>query len=230
MRRVTGARWTVLSAALLLPSIGVPAGEKNEARQLFDKMEKKLAEADTLSLTSHGKLKLGDQEGTVKATLLLAQGNKVRVDLVTAGNGKSAEVSMVSDGNQMSTAVAGKPSKETQTPKYLKENLVYTLSRVGLTPALMTTKKRDENKPQQDSMPVSDFKLDKRDELDGRTVHVLHYQVGFTGQDKKFAATLYLDLKTLLPVRRTIAAIGLSEEYQWRLNEKIPEERFALPK
>jgi len=230
MGPIGSGRW-MLVAVLFLGCGSLPAGEKNEARKLFDRMEKKLAAADTIQLTVQGKLKGGDEEGTVKATLLLGQGNKARLDVsIQKSGGKTHKVSMVSNGTKQKSGSPGE-LKEKDTPKHLRDNLVYHLSLIGFTPALMHTKPADQSKPQKGNMLVSDFRLGKRDKIGGKEVHVLHYKFAFAAEKKKFATTLYLDVKTLLPVVRTIPAYGnLREEYQYRLNEKIGKERFDLPK
>lgn len=229
MRPTGTGRW-VLVAVLFFCGGSLSAGEKNDARDLFDRMEKRLAGADTIQLTVQGKLKAGEGEGTVKATFLIAQGNKVRAEISAEGEGKTREVSMVSNGAKQKSSSLGQQFEE-DTPKHLHDNLVYTLSRIGFTPALMQSEPRDETKPQKDNMLISDFRLDKPDEINGRMVHVLHYQFAFAGQKRKVATTLRIDVKTLLPVVRTIPEYSdLREEYQYRLNEKIGEERFDLPK
>jgi uncharacterized protein (TIGR03067 family) len=209
------------------------AGEKNDAKDLFAQMEKKLTEADTIQLKVQAKLKAGKEEGTVKATILLGQGNKLRMDVVIEGGGKTVEVTAVSNGTR-AKAVSNNPKKgfeEKDTPKHLRENLLFSLTREGFTPLFMKTQQRDQTIAQKDNMLVSDLRLDKRDAIDGREVHVLHYQYAYQGEKAKWATTLFIDVKTLLPVLRTVPDLGnLREEYQYRLNEKIAEDQFELPK
>ncbi len=229
--RAIGTGIGMLVAVLILSGGSLSADEKDEAKELFDRVEKKLAEADTIQLTVEGKLKAGEESGTVKATFWVAQGNKVRADISIQGGGKTREGSMISNGTRLKTGSPGQGFEEKDTPKHLRDNLVYTLSRLGFTASLMHPKPRDETKPQKDNIAVSGFRLDKRDRINGREVHVLHYQFALAGEEKKFDATLYIDVKTLLPVLRTVPAYGnLREEYQYRLNEKVGEGRFDLPK
>jgi len=222
----------MLAATLFLSSESLSApADKDEAKELFDRMEKKLAEADTIELNVQCSLGVGDQAGTVKATLWTAQGNKARMAMTMKGGGKTRDVTMVSDGTKQKSGSPSTEFKETDTPKLLHDNLVYSLSRIGFTPNFMETKERDDSKGRKDLVVVSDFKLDKRDEIDDKEVYVLHYQFAFADEDKKFETTLYIDTKTLLPVRRTVPAYGnLKEDYQYRLDEKIADDKFELPK
>jgi hypothetical protein len=207
------------------------AGEKLDAKGLFDRMEKKLADAETITLTVKGKFNDGAGDGMIKADLLVAQGNKVRADISMAGEGKSVEMWMISDGAKLKSGVGAMGLKETDTPKNLGANLVFTLSRMGFASTFMQTKPRDDNQPQKDNMVVSALRLDKGDEIDGRRVHVLHYELSLAPENKKVAATLYVDVNTHLPVMRTIPAyLNLREEYQFKLNEKIDAKRFERSK
>src|SRR5262249_53506083 len=115
----------MLVIGLFLTGGTVSAGDK-DAKALFDQMEKKLAEAATIRVTVNGKLKGGAEEGTIKATLLIAQGNKVRADISVETGGKARKSVMVSNGTKQKSGVPGKPFQDKDTPKHLRDNLVYT--------------------------------------------------------------------------------------------------------
>jgi hypothetical protein len=226
----------MLTAMLFLSSGNLPADEKNEAKELFEKMEKALVDADTIQVTTKGKFSFPGEDGALNSTLLIAQGNKARMDITIIPpkeKGKPIEMSVISNGTkQRSSSPALAEAKEEDTPKFLRDDLVYTLSRIGLAPAFMQTKKRDESKRIKDTILVSDFQLDqKRDVIDGTEVQGITYKVVMPSSKEKIEMQLYIDVKTQLPVLRVCSAFGnLKEEYKYKLNEKIGPENFELPK
>ncbi|HQR08280.1 MAG TPA: SUMF1/EgtB/PvdO family nonheme iron enzyme, partial [Gemmatales bacterium] len=230
------------SSETVINNGNLPTTENNEARALFDRMEKKLAEADTIQLTLVGKMTLQNRiptevppnadDGTVKASVLIAQGNKLHLDYLVQSRAPAEETTIVSDGRKQSTRHNKTNYIEIKTSNFLRAKLIHDLSCIGFTQSLlpMQSELPVESDPK-DNLQVSDFWLDKQEKIGGRDVYVLHYQYAFTNEDRKFETTLYIDAKTYLPVARiTPALMNLREEYQYRLNEKIDEEKFALPK
>jgi outer membrane lipoprotein-sorting protein len=63
--------------------------DSNQAEKAFRASEKKLTEADTAQITVNATMKSGVQQFTMKGTLLLAKGNKARIDFTgdTPGGG-----------------------------------------------------------------------------------------------------------------------------------------------
>jgi hypothetical protein len=72
--------------------------DSNEAEKLFRAAEKKLAEADSLYITASGDIKYGKEVGKFEGVVMLAKGNKSRVDVTGELAGKPKKMLMGSDG------------------------------------------------------------------------------------------------------------------------------------
>src|SRR5437764_1186515 len=99
-------------AAVLLAQPGSQAGDDDKAKELFDKMEKKLTEAKTLQVEGKAKMQEGDKEGTITGKLWLAAGNKTRMELKISGDGKEFEFKSVSDGTKTLHEAFGKKDEK----------------------------------------------------------------------------------------------------------------------
>jgi outer membrane lipoprotein-sorting protein len=235
-------RWSVcllvVSAAFSLTRAGGP--QPNEAEKLFRDLEKKLATAEAVRAAGDMTLKAPGKEAKVEIALTLARGNKSRLKIKGELNGKDVTVETVSDGKDF-RAVEG-PGGRKGIALHMTEqhNELYgiLLTRLGLAglvevPPLPKGKKTDLQK----MFPVGGFKLGKAEKVNGRDARVIHYHVTLGGK-VAIQETLWLDAKTLLPMKRSLqakgkddATVAASETYrEFRLNPTLDPKTFEIPR
>jgi outer membrane lipoprotein-sorting protein len=234
-------RFAVL--ALLLPVFaGAGEGKANEAEKLFRQMEKKIGSARALRIVAdvQGKRKRTDEAWHFE--LALARGNKVWIRgkwrRTAGGLTESGMGEFVSDGARQrltdSSGGEAREAKEAKIPAGFVKSLTALLARVGVRGALRLSRKwAGEKAPDVDSLlSLGDFRMGEAAKVNGRDARVLHYQVTLAGSRDTAQVTLYLDAKTLLPLRRVIASGGtLTETYtELTLNPKLDPKTFELPK
>jgi hypothetical protein len=230
----------------ILPVILLALGQdSNEAEKLFRAAEKKLAEAETVQITTtiahkfiSAEAKLKDIEVKCTGIVLLAKGNKVRVDLThprfPAGPIKPV---LMSDGIQ-SLYVNHSVEK---TPTDANAILAGGFSRAGVHGGFFSmAKDRDDKTDTLDKLlPLSDFSLGKKEMIGGRQAQKIDYQFrfGFSSfRTEKLHAHVWLDSETHLPLKRVISGpfvpdpLHVTETYDIRLNSKINDKMFVLPK
>ncbi len=245
-------RMLILGALIagFLPVADQPKDDavKNEAEKLFRIMEEKLDKAKTLECVFDGYLPtdLGSFEGT----LLLAEGNKVRLEInkskddglqLTPEAAKKygkMRLRIVSDGVHLMMEGNGLDRPQLRdTPKNLNADILTWMSRTGLLlpQAPLPDQKVDCAK---DRFVVSDFKLGIREKIADRDTQRLEYQLSAKGADTPIFIVVWLDLKTLLPVKRTLGERPLdgkqrelTENYtKLTLDVKVDAKKFELPK
>jgi hypothetical protein len=78
---------------------------------------------------------------------------------------------------------------------------------------------------------VSEFSLGKGEKVNGRDAQGVNYLLRVP-EEKEFRVTVWIDTKTHHPLKRL--AVGKNdrflESYQIRVNPKIADEKFQLPK
>jgi outer membrane lipoprotein-sorting protein len=227
----------VLAAALLFPQ------EKNEAEELFKRMEEKLAKAKTVQLKSSGLTSEGRHVGklTVEVELLVGGENRIRVDTVVKTDPPLGDMKMqaLSDGSWLKTkSDVGDYSIE--TPKTLATDLVRAFSRGGAlfgTGWLQATAANDPGHPDRRKIPeVAGFKLGKKEKVDGREAQAIEYKLKGL-EAGEIACTLWIDCESGLPVKRDTGSgsgpkeMGIVESYSGlKLDEKIDPAKFELSK
>jgi outer membrane lipoprotein-sorting protein len=212
--------------------------EKNEAEQLFHKMDQQITKAKTLQVAVTVTLE-GAKEGKFEGTLALAQGNKARLKLKGDLAGKQMDLEMVSDGSRLRTSSSGGKQNVEDTPKKLNDTIAGPLGRAGLFAPLMSIRragpKQDEFDPEK-MFRLSGFKLGKKDKVGGRDAQAVEYQLALP-EGPTFQAVVWLDAQTALPLRRTLTAskdgerITVTEVYRGlRLDAALDAKTFELPK
>src|SRR5262249_54660614 len=100
-------RWLLSAAAVLM---GLPAlAQQNDAEKLFRTMEKQVREAKGIKLAFSVEGDFGkDKKMTAKGSVVIAEGNKARVDLDAKQAGQDFKLQMYSDGKVMGTLINGK--------------------------------------------------------------------------------------------------------------------------
>lgn len=230
-----------LIAGLLLAA-EAPKDEqaKNEAEKLFRNMEEKLAKATTLELVFEGKLEVeeGNQSRTIRreGSLLLAEGNKVRLEIKEGKKAESMWRLMVSDGTRMKVVDIGSDPQVQTAPQSGNSELLAWVTRAGiLLPQMpLPDVKAADGK---DRYSVSDFRLGNKEKVGDRETQRLEYQLVVNGHPGTFAVTVWLDSKTDLPVKRVVTfrmpgyGATLTEgKMKLTLNGKVDAKKFELPK
>jgi hypothetical protein len=220
----------------LFLALSVSAQDDNEAEQLFHKMEAKLDQARALDLSfeiTYGEAALRNGQ-RLKGTLAAMSGNKLRLQ-VRGGKTNETVHLRLSDGTQAILMVEGdegKP-KPDKTPKNLTANFLTVVERSGVLMALLPpvlAKVDDDHKAM---FPVSGFKLGDKEKVGERETQRIDYVLGVKGQKTTYPVTVWIDLKTGLPVKRLVSDGGLpwfTETYELTLDGKLDPKVFELPK
>lgn len=244
----------VLAAALLAVLWPTPVGaQDNEAEKLFRGMEKKLIEAKAYEVTFD--YQVGKRQAT--GALLMAQGNKMRLKITGHFDDKpKASFVVVSDGAQIrskgvkfSVASNGQPGMELggqsewKTPAHFQALVTSISSRGGMWFSTLMFSYLDERAGglgtdldgEESKMKVYDFKLVGADKLGDRDAKVIRYRFG-SGGGCRFdeEITLWLDAKTLLPLKRSFTLkvhdLRIVEHYRdFSLAPKVDGKAFELP-
>jgi outer membrane lipoprotein-sorting protein len=199
-----------LLAAALVPGA---LGQDNEAEKLFRAMEKKIAEAKALKVAVM--IEAGrdtKRPASFKGSLLLTKDNKARLKVSGVDFGEARNWEMVSNGKQVrlrpyaiGVSEVAKEEATLPTPKNFHGHIARQLSLLGVFPNLWR-------------MPVSlvlaadgpQFKFDRRglragaaEKVGGRDAKVVRYQMNLSGiKDDDTTFTVWIDVKTLLPLKR----------------------------
>jgi outer membrane lipoprotein-sorting protein len=196
-----------LLALTLLAVMALPVvAQENKADKLFKSMEDKLRTAKTLRCQFDSTLTAGDEKVSLKGTLTLGEGDKLRLEFEIKSGGKAAKLLVVSDGTNLSRKDSSDPKTDQtkQTPNGLGAHARVMLPRCGI--AIL---ENGLNRPRfQVASPelyrVSDFKLLGKEEIGKRNAQVIEYTV----TEKKDVITpgtsrvkMWLDAESNLPVK-----------------------------
>jgi outer membrane lipoprotein-sorting protein len=224
--------------------VPVPA-PPNEAEKLFRAMEAKISAAKAVQVTFDIEMKGKGEEGKLKGSLLFMKDNKARLKMSGNETGKEVTNEMISDGKRIKLAVLpetiGK-AKEERTPKILHSLLSTMVSGPGLSltydllnfPAWLTHDllTPGTNIPAGLPFRVVYFEASAAEKVGGRDAMVVTYSVLLRGDHCE--VTLWIDVETMLPVKRLIVAEGkgeairITEICNFNLNPKVEAGAFAL--
>ncbi|HYT92412.1 MAG TPA: hypothetical protein VEL76_27100 [Gemmataceae bacterium] len=222
----------ILPAFLWLP----PAlAQDNEAEKLFRDAEKKIKAATAIQVDVD--MSMEGKGVKFKGSLLLTKDHKAKVTMTGQVDGKEFKVETISNGTRMRTSQTFLPDpKESETPKQFHNMLSAMTSRVGLVGIFFISSKKDMEKETdvEKLIPISEFKLEAAEKVGGRDAKVISYQAAPAGE-KPARITLWLDAKTLLPLKRVIAppreSERITETYtEFKLNPKVDAKVFELTK
>ncbi len=221
-----------------LLAVAFSASDKNEAEQLFRKMEANLAKAKTLDLafeTIYGEKNLRSGQ-RLKGTLAVTDENQLRLQ-VNGGKANATVHLRISDGTRAITKVEfdDPPPKVAKTPKKLAANYRNVVARTGVLPALLPHGYAYANGGgfYNKMFPVSDFKLGSKEKVGEREAQRLDYVFGIKGEKVTYPVTVWIDVKTELPLKRLVSDGGLvwfTETYELKLDGKLDSKMFELPK
>jgi RNA polymerase sigma factor (sigma-70 family) len=215
---------------------GKPGQANDEGEKLFRQMEAKVSKAKAFDLSFDITVEAGNKADKLKGTLTSKSGNKARLEMNGEFQGNPLKVLMVSDGTRMKTTDA--PAKE--TPKKLDGMFQATVARSGvlfpyffIAEVAKVGEKPKEFDPDE-QMPISEFRLGKKEKLGERDAQVVEYKLTTKGAEEPFWVTVWIDAKTSVPLKRVLTAkqgMTITETYtRLVLDEKFDEKQFELPK
>jgi outer membrane lipoprotein-sorting protein len=181
------------------------------------------------------------KDTTLKGRLLVARGNKVRLELAGAVKGKRGKMAAVSDGTKMRMTQDVGVGKDQETPKQLGEIVLASVTRTGVfVPMFLLLEGPGEKREPFDidkEYSVSDIKLGKKETASGKQTQTLHYKLTTKAAKEPLAVTVWVDVKTHLLVKRVVTVkvdkemFTITETYtKPALDQKIDAKEFELPK
>jgi outer membrane lipoprotein-sorting protein len=228
--------WISLVAVALIPA------QADTAEAQFKKMEQAVLKAKTLQseITVVG----GTEKETfmdMKGRIAIAQGAKMRLELAGEVRKEKDQMKMVSDGSEMVLDSSKRPGKSQKAQKNLTEIALASIARSGITAALFFATERSDEKEEAFNidtvLAVSDFKLGKKEAIDGKDAQAIEYKLKVKSNKETMDVTVWVDVKSGLPVKRVASAneggmkFTITETYgKTKLDEKIDDKEFALPK
>jgi hypothetical protein len=216
-----------------------PGIKDADPEKLFKRMEQRLLTCKTLDVQMEF---AGVAEKDVKGRLLVARGNKMRLEFDMTAAGRPHKATTVSDGARMRT-IGAIPRLNDQTPKQLTEIVLSSVTRGGvwLTMAELLEKQDPATESKdfdlEKSLAVSDFKLGTKEQVAGREAQVIEYKVKTA--DEPLVMTVWIDVRTDLPLKRVVKGKDKDGPYQVLMtetytkvgvDEKIDDKVFEVPK
>jgi outer membrane lipoprotein-sorting protein len=195
--------------------------------------------------------KIGDGVSKGKATLFLTKENQARLKLRNEYLG----IMLISDGKRLKLLSDQGDLGEAEarpTPKHLHNLLSTLVSRLGMTGGSMIVRfapgpqfepiflrpaepgEKGFDATQVESWAVWGFKTGAATKVGGRDAKVITYNFGPKGERQSTTATLWLDAKTLLPLKSIVVMnhsenLHITETYtEFNLDPKIDAKVFAL--
>ena len=226
--------------------------QDDDPEKLFRGMEKKLLAAKALEITFE--YQIGKQK-KARGELLVTQDNQLRLKVVGHFEEKpKAGFELISDGKQIKCKEAkfyvesnGMPGVRTgdktdqPTPKHFHTPLCYTLTRgcvwytVFSMPYLITGQGETKPDREESRMRVYDFKLAGTEKIDGKDAQLIRHRMGDGSDRFDPEVSVWIDAKTLLPLRRTFVlksqGVRVTEYYaEVKLDPKVDAKVFEAPK
>jgi len=232
--------WRLVLAALAVSAIWhlpVPGQQPNEAEKLFRAMEKKLGSAKTLQLRFETNAESTPEPGKFKGTLVLAEGNKARIEINAELNGKKG-VFMKATSDGTNRKVLGEGPASGKTPQKHNENILASLQHGGFMAAIYLGSSDADGKTHIPVYKASDFKLGNKEKVGQRQAQIIEYQLTWE-KAPKFSETLWIDLETQLPLKRVFSGSVPAEKIKFKISEtysdfvldaKLDAATFQLPK
>ena len=216
----------LIGFALLLPQ------EKNEAEELFKRMEDKIAKAKAVHLKATGEMDM--MKFSLSGEMNLGEGGKMRVELEGQSGEREMKASLVSDGKRLrlESTDKGKP-REFDISDKLTALSRACLARGGFLGTLDSfDNEKSVNAEADDLFAASAFKMGAREKVGERDAQSVEYKLDKKGH-RTTEAAVWIDVETRLPLKRTLkkGPVTLTETYSdFTLDEKIDPAKFELPK
>jgi outer membrane lipoprotein-sorting protein len=224
-------RWLALFVLIL--AAGPARAQEGEAEKLYRAMEKKILAAESLVVGFNSQNTVDGERFTVKGTIYVAAGNKTRLDLESELFQLGGKTLIVTNGESKYAKVGPLVFHEGPFPPK-GEVLLAIIARFSASNAAM--EQRIATADLDKDFPVKNFKLGVKEFVGVREAQVVQYLL----QDKKTGdlaeVTVWIDTKTQLPLKRTIAGkkdtkVGaLTETYSvFTTDSKLDGKLFEVP-
>jgi outer membrane lipoprotein-sorting protein len=215
--------------------------DKNQAEELFRRMESKVASAKTLQWRVKGTIESKQGGSTFEGSCLLADGNRVRAELAINANNQKLTKSIFSDGKESVVTSEPKPAARRQTPESLNRTVVISFSRIGFIGIFPTP--GPQKSPQapidvEKLIDLKDFKMLVSEKVGDRNAQSVHFQITFKERPEEIGVTLWIDCETGLPLKRQVDTVLKGEKVgtfretyeEFRVDQEIEGSKFELPK
>src|SRR5262245_18907747 len=209
---------------------------------VFKRMEQPILKCKTFKADVEVAVGPGN-DNKLKGRLLVAQGNKMRLELDGSIKGKPGKMAMVSDGTKMRMSGDTGPGKDQETPKQLSEIALASVTRSGVfVPIFLLVEVAEPGKKPEPfdfdkQFSFSDIKLGKKESVSGKEAQALDYKLTTKAAKEPLAVTVWIDVETNQPVKRVITlkegaeTFTITETYAHAvLDDKIDDKEFQLPK
>jgi outer membrane lipoprotein-sorting protein len=208
--------WLPMTAALVFLT-GPAQAQENEAEKLYRGMEKKILAAKTLQIEVEGQLVFPQGKGTLKGKVLFAQGNRCRIEVLVEHNGMKQTGSVVSDGKSIVTK--DNDRVRTIAVKEGDQDLWRgCLARAGaIALAVFIAEARPGNAPPKEALDldkavaIKDFKLGAKEKVGATEAQVIEWAAKLASESVWTKMSVWVDLKTQLPLKRVIEATQRGE-------------------
>ena len=193
-------RWHALLVMILAAA---PArAQEGEAEKLYRAMEKKILAAESLVLEFNSQNTVDDEKFTVKGTIYVAAGNKTRLDLESELFQLGGKTLIVTNGKAKYAKVGTLVFHEGPFPPE-GEVLLALIARFGAAAAAM--EKKIATADLDKDFPVKNFKLGVKEMVGEREAQVVQYQNQNKITGDLIEASVWIDTKTQLPLKRAEA-------------------------
>jgi outer membrane lipoprotein-sorting protein len=229
--------------------VAVFADRLRQAEELFRAMEKKIRSAKSFHLVFDAKFAGDGVQTDMNGTVYHAAGNKGRMEIETDLTGKSEKWLFVSDGKSLYSLVDGKVAIQNK-PLGLDEVDQSTpglVARLGvLNGMFFASTLPDANNPNvkkepfdlEKIAPAQSFSLGIIEKVGERQAQVVHYRIVLAGGKKSFKASVWLDPKTQLPMKRVVEGqtngketFRITETYsEFTIDGNYDAKLFEIPK
>ena len=228
-------QWNLALVALVL---ALPAfAQDNEGEKLFRKVEQQVRAANSLKVVFDIDGQVGKDTVKQQGTLLVAEGNKGRLELKTTVGGKIVTEQMVADGKESAFLDAGKIVGERKPVNAgSTETALAVTIRAGVLAALQVGPDPKNKFDVDKVLAASDFKLGAKEMVGSREAQVVTYTLKSPTGDM-LQTTLWIDSKTELPLKRTtrgkvkdVKTTAVEVYSEFALNPTLDPKIFELPK
>jgi outer membrane lipoprotein-sorting protein len=204
-------------------------------------MEQALTGAKTLGLTADVVLDTPEGDLKLAGSVHLAEGDRANLSFDSTMGEKHRKGTLVSDGKRMRWAVDQSFGPTQPTFPGLNRLLAAKFARAGIGFSFFLAVGQDTEETLKGGMealyPASDFRLGATERVAGRDARAVEHTLTWAGKGPVFRATVWVDVKTHLPLKRVLTAskdgltIRITEVYSAiTLDQKLDGKRFVLPK
>lgn len=213
--------------ALLL----VALQDKNEAEELFKKMEEKVVKSKSVQAKLAGEVEAAKFK--LSGMVYLDEGSRFRMEVQGNSDGVLKSATVISNGKKVYLKSSDDQwPKRFDAPETFSKLMRTSFARAGFLSAFEFSDSESLAKTDPaTAYTVSGFKLGVKEKVGKVEAQVITYTV--TRNKRDAAVTLWIDPATLLPLKRLLEMGGtsLSESYsEVKIDEKIDASKFEVPK